>query len=139
MRRRCPPVSGCGGAVRRGRDATQYQEDLPVERPIVRQFCIAIGAAGSVTVACKAAIPCKPPTRSVPRGAARTDGGELAVILNKQFGVPLGKIVRLFRERFGLTVTSGGLVHAIRRAARQAEPTYDACAHDPRQPGRHAR
>ena len=39
-----------------------------------------------------------------------------AVILNKDYGVPLGKIVRLFRERFGLSVTCGGLVHAIRRA-----------------------
>jgi transposase len=30
------------------------------------------------------------------------------------------------RERFGLTITCGGLVHAVRRAARQAEPTYAA-------------
>jgi transposase len=48
------------------------------------------------------------------------------VILNKQFGVPLGKIARLFRERFGLTISRGGLVHAMRRAARQAQRTYDA-------------
>jgi transposase len=33
------------------------------------------------------------------------------------------------RDRFGLTVTRGGLVHAVHRAARQAQPTYDAlCA-----------
>jgi transposase len=50
----------------------------------------------------------------------------LAVVLNKQLGLPLGKIATLFRERFGLTVTAGGLVHAIRRAPRRAEPTYAA-------------
>ena len=35
----------------------------------------------------------------------------LAVVLNKQLGLPLGKIATLFRERFGLTITPGGLVH----------------------------
>ena len=50
----------------------------------------------------------------------------LAVVLNKQLGLPLGKIATLFRERFGLTITPGGLVHAIRRAAHRAVPTYDA-------------
>jgi transposase len=35
----------------------------------------------------------------------------------------------LLRDRFGLTVTRGGLVHAVHRAARQARPTYEAlCA-----------
>jgi transposase len=52
----------------------------------------------------------------------------LAVVLNKQLGLPLGKIATLFRERFGLTITTGGLVHAIRRAAQRAEPTYAALA-----------
>ncbi len=50
----------------------------------------------------------------------------LAVVLNKQLGLPLGKIATLFRERFGLPVTAGGLVHAMRRAAHRAEPTYAA-------------
>ncbi len=50
----------------------------------------------------------------------------LAVVLNKQLGLPLGKIATLFRERFGLMITPGGLVHAIRRAAHRAKPTYAA-------------
>jgi hypothetical protein len=50
----------------------------------------------------------------------------LAVVLNKQLGLWLGKIATLLQERFGLTITCGGLVHAVRRAARQAEPTNDA-------------
>jgi transposase len=48
----------------------------------------------------------------------------LAVLLNKRLGLPYGKIAALLRDRFGLTVTRGGLVHAIHRAARQAQPTY---------------
>jgi transposase len=50
----------------------------------------------------------------------------LAVVLNKQLGLPLGKIATLFRERFGLTITAGGLVYAIRRAAKRVAPTYAA-------------
>jgi transposase len=48
----------------------------------------------------------------------------LTVILTKRFGLPYGKIAALFRDRFGLTVTRGGLVHAVQRAARQAHPSY---------------
>lgn len=47
-----------------------------------------------------------------------------AVLLNKRFGLPYGKIAALLRQRFDLTVTRGGLVQAIQRAARQAQPTY---------------
>ena len=49
-----------------------------------------------------------------------------AVLLNKRFGLAYGKIAALLRDRFGLTVTRGGLVHAIHRAARQAQPSYQA-------------
>jgi hypothetical protein len=47
----------------------------------------------------------------------------LALVLNKKLGLPLGKIATLFRERFGLTITPGGLVHAIRPDLCGA-PTY---------------
>jgi transposase len=48
----------------------------------------------------------------------------LAVILNKQLGLSFGKIAQLLRDRFGLTVTRGGLVQAVHRAAQAATPTY---------------
>ena len=38
--------------------------------------------------------------------------------------MPYGKIAGLLRDRFGLTITRGGVVQAIHRAARQAQPTY---------------
>lgn len=122
-----PACPACGGAITLSGHATQHQEDLPIVRPLVRQFRIAIGHCRG----CHRRVQGRHPLQtSDALGAASTQLGPLAVswavILNKQFGVPLGKIVRLFRERFGLTVTGGGLVHAMRRAARHAEPTYDA-------------
>lgn len=122
-----PACPACGGAVTLTGHATQHQEDLPIVRPIVRQFRIAVGHC----TGCRRRVQGRHPLQtSDALGAASTQLGPLAVswavILNKQYGVPLGKIARLFHERFGLTITCGGLVHAIRRAGRQAEPTYDA-------------
>jgi len=100
-------------------------------RPIVRAFHIAIGVCDR----CGRRIHQgrHPLQTSHAIGAAASQLGPeavtLAVVLNKQLGLPLGKIATLLRERFGLTITRGGLVHAVRRAARQAEPTYAAlCA-----------
>jgi len=120
----CPD---CGGALALTGHATQHQEDLPVVRPIVRAFHIAIGRC----TACRRRVQGRHPLQtSDALGAASTQLGPMAVtwavILNKQFGVPLGKIARLFRQCLGLSITCGGLVHAIRRAARHAEPSYDA-------------
>ena len=120
----CPD---CGGLLAVTGRATQHQEELPLVRPIVRAFHIEIGHC----LACRRRVQGRHPLQtSDALGAASTQLGPMAVtwavILNKQFGVPLGKIARLFRERFQLSVTCGGLVHAIRRAARQAEPTYAA-------------
>jgi transposase len=122
--RACP---GCGGHVHVTHHATQYQEDLPDVRPIVRAFHIPIGYC----TACGRRVQGRHPLQtSDALGAAATQLGPMAVtwatILSKQFGLPLGKIATLFRERFGLPITTGGLVHAIRRAARHAEPTYAA-------------
>jgi transposase len=50
------------------------------------------------------------------------------VLMHTQFGVPLGKIATVLRERFGLTVTAGGLAQVLHRTARRATPTYtDLC------------
>jgi transposase len=122
----CP---ACGGPVTLTRHATQYQEDLPVVRPFVRAFHIAIGHCTD----CGHRVQGRHPLQtSDALGAAAAQLGPtaitLAVVLNKQLGLPLGKIGTLFRERFGLTITTGGLVHAMRRAAQRAEPTYAALA-----------
>ena len=121
---RCPD---CGGRLRTTRHTTQYQEDVPDVRPVVRAFDIAIGHCTE----CGRRVQGRHPLQTSDAiGAAAAQLGPaavtLALVLNKQLGLPLGKIATLFRERFGLTITAGGLVHAIRRAAHRAAPTYDA-------------
>jgi transposase len=120
----CPD---CGGRVRQCRVVSQYQEDLPVQRPVVHEFRVAVGQCRR----CHRRVQGRHPRQtSDALGAAAVQLGPqavaLAVILNKQLGLSFGKIVVLLRDRFGLTVTRGGLVHAVHRAARQAQPTYEA-------------
>jgi transposase len=123
----CPD---CGGAVVRRRVVSQYQEDLPVQRPVVHEFRVAVGHCRQ----CRRRVQGRHSLQtSDALGAAAVQLGPqavaLAVILNKQLGLSFGKIVQLLRDRFGLTITRGGLVHAVQRAARQAQPTYAAlCA-----------
>jgi transposase len=123
----CPD---CGGTVRRQRVISQYQEDLPIQRPVVHEFRVAVGHCSQ----CRRRVQGRHPLQtSDALGAAAGQLGPqavaLAVILNKQCGLSFGRIVTLLRDRFSLTVTRGGLVHAVQRTARQAQPTYAAlCA-----------
>jgi transposase len=120
----------CHGPVRHVGVATQYQEELPVQRPRVRRFDVHIGRCTQ----CRRRVQGRHPLQtSDALGAAAVQLGPqavaFAVLLNKRFGLAYGKIAALLRARFGLTVTRGGLVQAIHRAARQAQPTYQAlCA-----------
>lgn len=120
----------CAGSVRHVRVASQYQEELPVQRPLVRRFDVHIGQCRH----CRRRVQGRHPLQtSDALGAAAVHLGPeavaFAVLLNKRYGLPYGKIAALLRDRCGLTVTRGGLVHAIHRAARQAQPSYDTlCA-----------
>ena len=120
----CPD---CGGPLVETAVASQYQEELPVVRPIVRQFHVHIGhgqrcghrVQGRHSLQTSNAL-----------GAAAAQIGPrataTAAVLHTQYGVPLGKVARVYQQHFGLTITAGGLVHALHRAARQATPTYGA-------------
>lgn len=115
----------CAAPVRRTRVATQYQEELPVQRPTVRRFDIHIGQCTQ----CRRRVQGSHPRQtSDALGAAAVHLGPqaiaFAVLLNKRYGLAYGKITALLRDRFGLTVTRGGLVHAVQRTARLAQPTY---------------
>lgn len=115
----------CRGAVRRVRVALQYQEELPVQRPVVRRFDVHVGQCRR----CRRRVQGRHPLQtSDALGAAAVQLGPqavaFAVLLNKRYGLAYGKIAGLLRDRYGLTVTRGGLVHAVHRAARQAQPTY---------------
>ena len=120
----CP---ACGGALRETRVATQYQEELPVARIVVREFRIHIAEC----CACGRRVQGRHPLQtSDALGAASAQLGAqaiaFAVILNKQLGLSFGKIATLFRQQYRLTVTRSGLVHAVHRAARHAQPAYAA-------------
>ena len=122
----CP---ACAGALRETALATQYQEELPVQRPVVRAFRVHIGRCR----ACHRRVQGRHPLQtSDALGAAAVQLGPqavaFAVLLNKRCGLSYGKIAALLRDRFGLTVTTGGLVQAVHRAARAAQPTYDHLA-----------
>jgi transposase len=113
--------------VRRHRVVAQYQEDLPVQRPVVRRFDVQIGQCTQ----CGHRVQGRHPLQtSDALGAAAAQVGPqavaLAVLLTKRYGLSYGKVAGLLRDRFGLSVTRGGLVQAIHRAARQAQPTYTA-------------
>jgi transposase len=117
----------CRGRLRRTGTARQYQEDLPIVRPIVRAFTIEIGRCE----ACRRRVQGRHPLQtSGALGAAAAQigpqGVTLAAVLHTQLGLPLAKVSALFRDRFGLHVTPGGLVHALHRAADRASPTYEA-------------
>jgi transposase len=56
-----------------------------------------------------------------------------AAVLHTQHGLPLGRVASFYHHHFGLTITAGGLVHALHRAARQATPTYVALIETVRQ------
>jgi transposase len=123
---RCPQ---CAGAISADRVALQYQEELPPQRPVVRAFHVHIGRCTQ----CQRRVQGRHPLQtSDALGAAAVQLGPhaiaFAVLLNKRCGLSYGKIAGLLRDRFGLTVTCGGLVQAVQRMGRVAHPTYDHLA-----------
>jgi transposase len=123
----CP---ACGGEVYGTHVASQYQEDLPVVRPVIREFRVHVGACAT----CGRRVQGRHPLQtSDALGAAAVQIGPeaaaLVVVLHKGFGLPLAHVVTLLRDRFGIRVTRGALVHVCARTAARATPTYDAlCA-----------
>lgn len=120
----CP---ACGDRVIETGVATQYQEELPVPRVLVRAFQVRIGRCRG----CGRRVQGRHALQtSDALGAAAAQLGPqavaFAVILNKQLGLSYGKIATLFQQQYRLTVTRGGLVQAVHRAARHAQPTYAA-------------
>ena len=119
----CPD---CGGAVEVTGAASQYQEDLPPVRPLVRRFDIEVGHCS----ACRRRIQGRHALQtSDALGAARAQLGPgvvaLVVELHTHGGLPLAKVADLLQTRFGLHVTPGGLAHLLHRAARDARPAYE--------------
>ena len=120
----CPD---CGGVIEVTRVASQYQEEIPEVRPIVRRFDIEVGHCSQ----CQRRVQGRHALQtSDALGAAGAQLGPgvvaLVVELHTEMGVPLAKVAHVLRTTFGLPVTPGGLAHLLHRTARDAAPTYTA-------------
>ena len=118
----CPD---CGGTVEVTGTACQYQEDLPVVRPLVRRFDIETGHCSQ----CRRRMQGRHRLQaSDALGAAGVQLGPnvaaLGVELHTELGMPLAKAARVIETQFGLSVTAGGLVHLLHRSAGAAAPSY---------------
>jgi transposase len=119
----CP---GCGGELALERVAVQHVEDLPEPLPLTTRFEVDVGRCRS----CGRRVQPRHPTQtSDALGAAGAQLGPRAVALaawlSKGLGVPASKIAKLLAQ-LGVRVTAGGVVQAVARAGRRAQPTYQA-------------
>lgn len=118
----CPT---CQGSLRYTGLASQYQVDLPT-RPVGRQFDVECGLCRR----CGRAVRGLHPLQSSQAGGCCASqlgphAQALLVILNKDMGLPYGKMARLLRF-LGLELSRGGACQAVLRAARKAQGTYQA-------------
>lgn len=117
----CPD---CGGTIDETHIDQQYQVEIP-RQPIRRQFNIHIGCCQQ----CQRRLQGRHPLQtSDALGAAASQLGpdaQAAVVeLNKQAGLPHGKVSRVLGSLFGISLTPGGSTHVILRAARRCELVY---------------
>jgi transposase len=119
----CPK---CGGAVHEDDVRPQYQEDLP--RPIatvITRFNVHIGHCTQ----CAGRVQGRHPEQtSDALGSAAVQLGPhllaLAAELKHDLGVSYGKVARLLRMTFGLTVAPASFARAEQRLAHKLAPTY---------------
>jgi transposase len=117
----CPD---CGGALDETHVAHQYQVEIP-RRPIHRRFNVHVGRCRR----CRRRVQGRHPLQtSDALGAAASQLGpdaQAAVVeLNKQAGLPHGKVSRVLGSLFGIPLTPAGSTHTVLRAARRCEPVY---------------
>ncbi len=97
---------------------------VPV-RGHVRRFRVAVGRCGRCGRRAQGRHPLQ---TSDALGAAAAQVGPhavaLAAQLNKELGLPMGKVARVLREVCGVRVTPGGLYQALARLAGAADATY---------------
>ena len=119
----CPD---CGGAVALDRVASLT---CPRCVPSCGASTSRWATARSVSGACRAGTPCRPPTRwaRLPLNWARTSP-RWVVELHTELGMPLEKVVRVLRTQFGLSVTKGGLSNCCTAPPTRRRPRMRRCA-----------
>lgn len=119
----CPD---CGGALDETSIAQQFQVEIP-RKPIHRQFNIHIGRCRQ----CQRRVQGRHALQtSDALGAAAAQLGpdaQAAVVeLNKQAGLSHGKVRQCLHNLFGISLSRGGSVQTVLRAAQRCEPVYEA-------------
>jgi transposase len=119
----CPD---CGGPLDETHIAQQFQVEIP-RQPIHRQFNIHVGQCRQ----CHRRVQGRHPLQtSDALGAAAAQLGpdaQAAVVeLNKQAGLSHGKVTQCLDHLFGVSLSRGGSVHTVLRAAARCEPAYEA-------------
>lgn len=110
----CPD---CGSPLDETHIAQQFQVEIP-RKPIHRQFNIHVGQCHQ----CHRRVQGRHPLQtSDALGAAAAQLGpdaQAAVVeLNKQGGLSHGKVTRCLKSLFGISLSRGGSVHTVLRAA----------------------
>jgi transposase len=116
----------CGGPVEETGIDSQYQTEIPQPQVERIEFRIHVGQCQD----CGRRVQGRHPRQtSDALGSAASQLGARAVALatelNKGLGLSYGKTAAALETAFGLRVSRGGLVQALRRVARKAEPTYE--------------
>lgn len=120
----CPNCGAAGGSVVETQVVQQYQVEIP-RRPIHRQFNIHIGQCaccgkrvqGRHELQTSDALGCC-------ASQVGPDAQASVVSLNKEMGLPYGKIRRVFEMLLGIKLTRGGACHIMLRAGERCEETY---------------
>jgi transposase len=119
----CP---NCGGPLDDTHIAQQFQVEIP-RKPIRRQFNIHFGRCQH----CRRRVQGRHPLQTSDAvGAAAAQLGpdaQAAIVeLNKQGGLSHGKVIRCLKSFFGISMSRGGSVHTVLRAAARCEPVYES-------------
>lgn len=120
----CPHCGAADGSVVESRVDQQYQVEIP-RRPIYRQFNVHIGACtccgkrvqGRHALQTSDALGCC-------ASQVGADAQAAVVTLNKEMGLPYGKIARVFQTLFGIKLTRGGACQIMLRTSERCEDTY---------------
>lgn len=117
----CPD---CGGRVVSEDTVCQWVEDIPPVVTYVTRYDIGVGRCAG----CDRRVTGRDPGQtSDATGAAAAQIGPravaLAAILHHELGVPHAKTAKVLAQIGGLSITAGGIVHALARAARRCAAT----------------
>lgn len=120
-----PACPDCGHELCETRVESQYQHEIPKVEPKVVEFKVHLGLCPK----CGKRVQGRHARQtSDALGAAANQIGPTALALagqlNKEVGVPHGRIQLLFERAFGLVIAKATIVRGVERLAQRAEPLY---------------